>query len=97
MNITNRLRAYQREKAKEFTEELDSQKRAMAEYLDSEAYQRDMWEAQEERWAKKAAREGWTYNKKPFICAADRQRIQEQKRVQEIAYLKEKIKAMGGE
>ena len=66
------------------------------EYLQSEQYQRDMWEHYQDLWEKKAKKGGYTYERKPFISAADRQRIAEQTKQQEIAFLEEKLKALKG-
>ena len=72
-------------------------KKAQERYLASEQFQRDRWDNAQNFWAKKAKKEGWNYTKQPFVSAADRQRIAEQKRQEEIAYLQERIAALQGE
>ena len=91
MNQLDAIRQHQAERAQEWAENLEKSKQEYEKYLASEEYERDQWEANEERWAKKAAKEGWHYTKKPFVTALDRQRAEENARKQEIAYLKEKI------
>ncbi len=71
--------------------ELEAAQAELEAYQESEQYLKDQWDFNEERWAKKAAREGWCYQKKPFISALQRQQAEEQATRQEIAYLKEKL------
>lgn len=72
-------------------------KKAQEKYLASEDFQRDRWDNAQNFWARKAKKEGWNYTKQPFVSAADRQRLAEQKQQEEIAYLKERIAALQGE
>ena len=82
---------YQQEAIAKRQAELDAAKEKRDAYLESEQYLRDQWEAQENRWAEKATREGWSYEKKPFVSALQRQQAEEQAIRQEVAYLKEKL------
>lgn len=93
---TNDLRAYQAQQAKEREEQLERLQQENQDYLQSEAYQRESWEKYQDLWEQKAKKEGWHYTRKPFVSAADRQRVAEQSRQQEIAYFEEKIKALKG-
>lgn len=93
----NELRAYQREKARERREQLAKLQQEEKEYKESEEYKRDCWEHQQDMWERKAKKEGWTYKRQPYVSALDRQKMQEQEKQQEIAYLEEKIKALKGE
>lgn len=93
---TNDLRAYQAQQTKEREEQLERLQQENQDYLQSEAYQRESWEKYQDLWEQKAKKEGWHYTRKPFVSAADRQRVAEQSRQQEIAYLEEKIRALKG-
>lgn len=93
---TNDLRAYQAQQTKEREEQLERLQQENQDYLQSEAYQRESWEKYQDLWEQKAKKEGWHYTRKPFVSAADRQRVAEQSRQQEIAYLEEKLKALKG-
>ena len=93
----NELRAYQREKAQERREQLAKLQQEEKEYKESEQYKRDVWEHHQDLWERKAKKEGWTYTRQPYVSALDRQKMQEQEKQQEIAYLEEKIKALKGE
>lgn len=85
------LSSYQKEVLARRKAELEAAQAEMDAYLESEQYLKDQWDANEERWAKKAAREGWHYEPKPFVSALQRQQAEEQATKQEIAFLKEKI------
>ncbi len=91
------LSTFQKESIAKRKAELDAAQAELDEYYLSEQYQRDMWEAAQDRWEKKAKKEGWHYERKPFISAADRKRIAEQTKEQEIAFLEEKLKSLKGE
>ncbi len=93
----NELRAYQRAKAKERREQLAKLQQEEKEYKESEQYKRDVWEHHQDMWERKAKKEGWTYTRQPYVSALDRQRMQEQEKQQEIAFLEEKLKALKGE
>lgn len=93
----NELRAYQREKAKERREQLAKLQQEEKEYKESEAYKRDVWEHHQDVWERKAKKEGWTYTRQPYVSALDRQKMAEQEKQQEIAFLEEKLKALKGE
>ena len=97
MDIREQLRAYQGESIAKRKAELEQQQKEYEDYLQSEQYQRDLWEHQQDLWKKKAKKEGWTYTRRPFISAADRQRMEQQTKEQEIAYLEEKLKTLKGE
>lgn len=88
------LRAHQTKTIKERQAELEKLQQEQEDYLQSEQYQRDCWEHYQDHWEQKAKKEGWTYERKPFVSAADRQRMAEQAKQQEIAFLQEKIKAL---
>jgi hypothetical protein len=66
------------------------------EYRQSEAYQREQWEKEQDRWEAKAKREGWSYTRKPFIGALERQKQAELAKQREIAELKEKLAKLEG-
>lgn len=93
----NELRAYQSEKAKERREQLAKLQQEEKEYKESEQYKRDVWEHHQDLWERKAKKEGWNYTRKPYVSALDRQKMQEQEKQQEIAFLEEKLKALKGE
>lgn len=93
----NELRAYQREKAQERREQLAKLQQEEKEYRESEQYKRDVWEHHQDLWERKAKKEGWTYTRQPYVSALDRQRMQEQEKQQEIAFLEEKLKTLKGE
>ncbi|MCR4582241.1 MAG: hypothetical protein K5764_01615 [Prevotella sp.] len=88
------LSSYQKEVLARRKAELEAAQAEMDAYLESEQYLKDQWDANEERWAKKAAREGWHYEPKPFVSALQRQQAEEQATRQEIAYLKEKLEKL---
>lgn len=94
MDIREQLRAHQGESIAKRKAELEQSQKEYEEYLASEQYQRDLWEHNQDLWEKKAKKEGWTYTRKPFISAADRKRIAQQTKEQEIAYLEEKIASL---
>lgn len=85
------LSYYQKEVLAKRKAELGAAQAEMDAYLESEQYLKDQWEASEQRWAQKAAKEGWNYQKRPFVSALQRQQAEEQATRQEIAYLKEKL------
>ena len=67
-------------------------------YRQTEAYQREQWEREQDRWERKAKKEGWHYTRKPFIGALERQQQEEIAKQREIAELKERLaKLEGGE
>ncbi len=82
---------YQRECIAKRQAELDAAQAELESYQQSERYLKDQWDAQEERWAKKAAREGWHYEARPFVSALQRQQAERQATEQEIAFLREKL------
>lgn len=96
-SIREALREQQRAGIKKRQEELDNAQSELDNYLESEQYQRDVWEAGQDAWEQKAKKEGWAYTRKPFISAADRQRMVQQTKEQEIAYLQEKLAALKGD
>ncbi|GEM_PF-5717987 len=71
----------------------DFQKQAQEEmdYRKTDAYHREQWERQQDQWERKAKKEGWTYHRKPFIGALERQQQAEQAKLREIAELKERL------
>ena len=89
MNIQEVLREAQTKpkKLEDFQREAQEQ---MA-YRQTEAYQREQWERQQDQWERKAKKEGWTYKRKPFIGALERQQQAEQAKQREIAELKERL------
>lgn len=87
----------QKEKIAKRQAELNAAQADLEAYQESEQYLRDQWNAQEERWRKKAEKEGWQYTPKPFVSALQRQQAEEQATRQEIAYLKEKLAKLTGE
>ena len=97
MDIKEQLRAYQGESLKKRKAELEQNQKEFEAYLESEEFERDQWNAKEERWAKSFAKKGLHYEKKPFISALQRKQMQEQARQEEIAHLEEKLKALKGE
>lgn len=90
MNRTD-LIELQKQKSAEWQEEFEKCQQAEREYLKSEQHEREAHEQYEDLWEQKAKREGWKYTRKPFVSAADRQRMAEEAKQQEIAYLKEKL------
>ncbi len=97
MDIREQLRAYQGESLEKRKAELEQNQKELEDYLESEQYQKDCWEKHQDLWEKKAKKEGWNYERKPFISAADRQRMEQQAKEQEIAFLQEKLAALKGE
>ena len=93
-DITTSLRAYQQEKIAERKAELEKAQKEQEDYLQSEQYQRDIWEHQQDLWAKKAKKEGWNYERKPFISAYEKQQQEQHAKQAEIAFLKAKLKAL---
>lgn len=91
------LKAYQQEQIANRQAELEQAQRERKAYLESEQYLKDQWEAQENRWAKKAAREGWCYTKRPFVSSLQRQQRAEGEKKEKIAFLEEQLKALKGE
>lgn len=65
-------------------------------YRQSEEYKRKQWEADQDRWEAKARREGWSYTRKPFIGALERQQQAELAKQREIAELKERLAKLEG-
>lgn len=90
-DIREALRQHQSESAKKRKEDLEKAQEEQEKYLESEQYKRDVWEAGQDAWERKAKKEGWTYERKPFIGAIERKRMEQQTKEQEIAYLREKI------
>lgn len=66
-------------------------------YRQTEAYQREQWEKDQDRWEQKAKKEGWNYTRKPFVGALERQQQAEQAKQREIAELKEKLAKLESE
>ena len=66
-------------------------------YMASEDFQKDLHENRENFWLKKARREGWHYQPKSFTTAADRERMAEEKKREEIAYLRERLQELEAE
>lgn len=97
MDIREQLRAIQGENLEKRKAELEQNQKEFEDYLESEQYQRDLWEKQQDLWEKKAKKEGWSYTRQPFISAADRQSMAEQAKQQEIVYLEDKIRNLKGE
>ena len=91
------IRQYQKESIRKRQEELAAAQEEYEAYLESEEYERELWNAKEERWAKSYAKKGLHYEKKPFISALQRKQMQEQAKQEEIAHLEEKLKALKGE
>ncbi len=85
------LISYQRECIAKRQAELEAAQAELEAYQESEQYLKDEWDANERRWLRKAAKEGWNYEPKPYITALQRQQAEEQATRQEIAYLKEKL------
>lgn len=96
MNIAEILRTSQPE-----GKTVEDYRRATEEelaYRQTEAYQREQWEREQDRWERKAKKEGWHYTRKPFIGALERQQQEEIAKQREIAELKERLaKLEGGE
>ena len=88
------IRLYQQESLQQRKAELEKAQTEYEEYLQSEKYQKDLWESGQDYWERKAKKEGWTYTRKPFVSAADRQRMEQEAKEQEIAFLKEKLAAL---
>jgi len=63
-------------------------------YKKTEAYQREVWEAKEDKWEQKAKREGRFYKRQPFVSALERQQQAERARQEEIAFLQERLKQL---
>ena len=61
--------AYQLEQLEKRQAEMEAAQKAREEYLNSEAYERDIHEHMEDLWEAKAQREGRTYQRKPFVGA----------------------------
>ena len=91
MNNLNERVAFQQKKAAEFRESLESARQAQKEYLNSEQYERDVWEAQEKRWQMKAAREGWKYTPKPYVSRNERKERVDKERHDKITALKSEL------
>ena len=91
------LKAYQQEMIANRQAELEQAQKEKDAYLESEEYQRDQWEAQQDRWEQKAKKEGWHYNRQPFVSALQRQQMEEREKKEKIAYLEEQLKALKGE
>lgn len=88
MNVLEVLRAQPKPKT---LEDYQQEHQAEMAYRQTEAYQREQWERQQDRWARKAKKEGWTYQRKPFVGALERQQQAEQAKQREIAELKERL------
>ena len=97
MDIKEQLRQYQNESIAKRQAELDKSQQEHEEYLQSEQYLKDQWEAQEERWAKSFAKKGLVYHKKPFVSELEKQQMAEQAKEEKIAFLKAKLKELEGE
>lgn len=97
MSNLETIRRYQAERMAERQAELDTAQKEMDEYLNSEQYERDKWEKYEDYWEAKARKEGWTYTRKPFVSALQRQAANDLKTREEIAHLEEKIRMLKGE
>ena len=97
MDIKEHLRKIQSENVAKRKAELEQQQKDYEAYLESEAYERDQWENYQELWAKSFAEKGLHYEKKPFISALQRQRMEEQAKQEEIAHLQQKLKVLQGD
>lgn len=89
MNIQEVLRESQAKPKK--LEDFQKQAQEEMDYRQTDAYQREQWERQQDQWERKAKKEGWTYKRKPFIGALERQQQAEQAKQREIAELKERL------
>lgn len=97
MDIKEQLRQTQQESIAKRQEELEKSQQEYKAYLQSELYERDLWEHQQDLWEKKAKREGRTYQRKPFVSALEKQQQAEKAKQEEIAFLEAKLKALKGE
>ena len=88
------LREIQNESVRKSEEKLAAMQAEQENYMQSEQYERDVWEAKEDAWERKAKKEGRTYVRKPFVSALQRQRMEEQAKQEEIAYLQQRLKAL---
>ncbi len=91
MSYKDQLLQTQKEAIAQRQAELAQAQEERAAYLESEQHERDAHEHYQDLWAAKAKKEGWTYKREPFVSAADRQRMAEEAKQREIAYLKEKL------
>lgn len=80
--------------ANEFFKKLEKDKQDQLDYMESEEYKREMWEHQQDQWEKKAQKEGWHYQRKPFVSALDRQAAANQRKKEQIAELEEKLRLL---
>ena len=97
MSNLDAIRAAQQERAKEWEQDLKTAQQEQEEFMESEEAKRRAHEHVEDLWEAKAKKEGWNYKRNPFVSALDRQRAYDEKKQEEIAYLKERIKALGGD
>jgi len=93
-DIREALRNYQSESLKKQKEELERKQAEYQNYLESEQYQKDIWEAGQDRWERKARKEGWTYKRVPFVSSQEKQAQAENARLQRISTLKEELKSL---
>lgn len=94
MNQIELIRKHQKEQAAKWSENLKEMQKEDEAFMNSEEYRRQVWESQEERWAKKAKKEGWHYVKKPFIGEAEIQAQADEARKQRIASLKSELRQL---
>lgn len=85
------IRQHQREKLEQRKEQQAKAREEQERYLQSEDRKRDSWEAMERFWKRKAAHEGFKHTEQPFVSAQDRARMAEEKKQEEIAFLRERL------
>ncbi len=93
-SLTEDIRKYQAEMAKEFTERLKQAQEEDKAYKESEQYKRDCWEHHQDMWEKKAKKEGWHYTRQPYVSALDKEKQAEQAKQEEMAALRLRLKEL---
>ncbi len=93
-DIREALRNYQKESLNKRKEELDRQQAEYQAFLESEDYQREIWEKGQDRWEQKAKKEGWHYTRVPFVSQREKQEQAENARLQRVSALKEELKCL---
>lgn len=93
-DIREALRNYQKESLNKRKEELDRQQAEYQAFLESEDYQREIWENGQDRWEQKAKKEGWHYTRVPFVSQREKQEQAENARLQRVSALKEELKCL---
>lgn len=84
----------QSDSAKQWMADLERKKKEQLDYMNSEEYKRKMWESQQDQWEKKAKKEGWHYERKPYVSESQVQAQKEQDRQNKIASLKAELREL---